>query len=364
MRSMALLFARLFFIAACFGATGTALADEPPPGLVAWWAGDGNATDSTGSHHGTLMNGAAFAPDRFGNPNHAFKFDGVDDFIDVPASSAIYGGPTAPMTVALWILRTRNDSPEHILGLRSDCNADSGFQMAGYPVSFGGPQGSGINSGIDLPLFTWTHIAVTYNGAGTFRVYQNGVLVAQDDRGTTLGPVVASSFRIGSSGNCRAFAGLLDDIKLFNRLLSDAEVQSIVGPLQCSQEQTALLQAQIADLEQQVSSLQAEIAALRAQIAALDAQAAEMQAQIAALESRAASLETQLAQVNAFAKNLVALLQENFQQTFNDPAFVVPGASPMAQLQNIVSAVIKLNKGHKTGVYTNLGGHHDGTRER
>lgn len=361
MRSIGLPLVRLFCIAVCFGLTITARAAEPmPPGLVAWWPADANADDIAGGHNGTLMNGASFAPDRFNNPDRAFKFDGVDDYIEVPPSSAIYGGPTAPMTVGLWIFRTRNDSPEHILGIRNDCGSDSDFQLAGYPISLGGMAGSGINSGINLPLYTWTHITVTYNGAGTFRAYKNGVLVAQDDRGTTLGPISNSSFRIGNSGNCRAFSGMLDDIQLYGRALSDEEVQGMVGSLQCAQEQTGPLQTQIANLQQQVTTLQAEIHSLRAQIAALDAQAAEMQAQIATLESRVASLEAQLAQLYDFANNLVALLQANFRQEFNDPAFAVPGADPMKQLQNIVYAVINLNKGHKTGVYTNLGSRRGG----
>ena len=49
---------------------------EPPSGIVAWWAGDGNATDVQGGNNGTLQNGATFAA---GMVAQAFSFDGVDD---------------------------------------------------------------------------------------------------------------------------------------------------------------------------------------------------------------------------------------------------------------------------------------------
>lgn len=47
----------------------------------AYFPFNGNALDSTGNgHHGLVMNGATLAADRFGQPNSAYFFDGVDDY--------------------------------------------------------------------------------------------------------------------------------------------------------------------------------------------------------------------------------------------------------------------------------------------
>ena len=40
----------------------------------------GNANDAIGTKHGTV-NGASLCPDRFGNPNSAYQFNGVSDYI-------------------------------------------------------------------------------------------------------------------------------------------------------------------------------------------------------------------------------------------------------------------------------------------
>ena len=69
----------------------------PPPNMTSWWPGDGNANDIQDGNHGTLLNGAAFAPGMVGQ---AFSFDGVDDFVEVPNSPSL--NPTNQITVDAW----------------------------------------------------------------------------------------------------------------------------------------------------------------------------------------------------------------------------------------------------------------------
>src|ERR1035437_5155964 len=66
----------------------TALAGVPtcaptPPGLVGWWAGEGNASDSAGTNNGTLYGGMSFAA---GEAGQAFSFNGSSGYVDTPAS--------------------------------------------------------------------------------------------------------------------------------------------------------------------------------------------------------------------------------------------------------------------------------------
>jgi hypothetical protein len=77
-----------------------------------------------------------------------------------------------------------------------------------------------------LPLNTWTHIASTYDGAN-FRFYVNGVLV-----GTTAGSgsinVANGALRIGGNNSSlnEFFRGLIDEVRVYNRALSAAEIQA------------------------------------------------------------------------------------------------------------------------------------------
>jgi hypothetical protein len=72
-------------------------------------------------------------------------------------------------------------------------------------------------------MYTWTHLCATFDGTN-FLFYTNGMLVAS---GTgTLGPTNNAPLTIGTSGSCRPFAGLLDEILLYRRALSAAEIQA------------------------------------------------------------------------------------------------------------------------------------------
>jgi len=68
---------------------------------IAYYPFNGNADDVVNGYNGTV-NGATLAPDRNGNPNSAYLFDGVDDYIEVMNSTAFNFG-TDEFAVSLWI---------------------------------------------------------------------------------------------------------------------------------------------------------------------------------------------------------------------------------------------------------------------
>ena len=76
-----------------------------------------------------------------------------------------------------------------------------------------------------MPVTTWTHLATTYDGT-KLRLYVNGVLKETTNK---TGAIVPSSnpLRIGSSVVWGEFYnGLIDDIRIYNRTLSQAEIQT------------------------------------------------------------------------------------------------------------------------------------------
>ena len=72
--------------------------------MVSWWPGEGDANDIQGNNHGTLQNGATFAPGMVGQ---AFGFDGVNDYIVVRDSTNLNFNSTSSITVDAWMFRTR-----------------------------------------------------------------------------------------------------------------------------------------------------------------------------------------------------------------------------------------------------------------
>ena len=202
---------------------------EPPAGMVAWLPGDGNGSDISGhGNNGALLNGAGFAPGMVGQ---AFSFDGVDDVVDIPDSSSL-DFPNAPFTVEMWAYRTSTSPLQHLLGKRNNCtgsNTEGNYQLGwnsagGGHYFFGNPGGPETAAPADFPLNTWVHIAGTFDGSN-YRLYINGELI-QTVPGTT-GPVNDAPLRLGNSGSCEPFGGRLDEVEVFNRALSQPEIQSI-----------------------------------------------------------------------------------------------------------------------------------------
>lgn len=195
------------------------------PGLVSKYSAEGDAVDSVGGNNGVLLNEASFAPGRFGQ---AFSFDGVDDVVQLPNAANLNFYETSPMTVEMWVYRTGGAAVMHLLGKRELCNNDFQYQLAfdSGGLVFGGLgfDGGYIRAqGVQLPLNMWTHVAGTFDG-NTLRLYVDGQSVWTG--AGSLGPVNSAPVLIGGTGTCEHFAGLLDEVKIFNRALSAAEIQA------------------------------------------------------------------------------------------------------------------------------------------
>jgi concanavalin A-like lectin/glucanase superfamily protein len=198
---------------------------QPPPNLVSWWTSDGNANDIQDGNNGTLQNGATFAAGLVGQ---AFSFDGVSALVSVPDSPSLSFGASSSITVDLWAFRTATNPVMHLVGKRDGCGALN-YQMALNTVSgeglvFGAGFGDEVATGTDLPLNTWTFLAGTFDGTN-YRFYINGLLATTT--AGTLGPINTAPLEIGGSGTCTTFAGLIDEVEIFNRPLSGQEIQAI-----------------------------------------------------------------------------------------------------------------------------------------
>lgn len=71
-------------------------------GLVAYYPFNGNAQNQGGPAPDGQVYGAILAPDRFGNVNSAYDFDGVGDYIEVANTDGVFD-LTAAWTLAAWV---------------------------------------------------------------------------------------------------------------------------------------------------------------------------------------------------------------------------------------------------------------------
>jgi len=217
-------------------APASAACVPPPPGLVSWWPGDGNAKDIADGNDGTPLNGASFAPGLVGQ---AFAFDGFNARVDVASSLNLMAFPNG-LTIDAWVNPSR--PPGQFLGgiVTKWAQSVSGDAYAIWLTNslqlFGGI-GTGVSDsgfpGGFVPVDQWSHVAMTYDSlTGDNRLYVNGLLVAQ--RSWFPGGPNASGVEPVQIGNqttneSRPFAGLVDEVEIFNRVLSASEIQAIVA---------------------------------------------------------------------------------------------------------------------------------------
>jgi hypothetical protein len=207
----------------------------PPPNMISWWPGDGNANDIQGSNNGTLMNGATFAPGLVGQ---AFSFDGINQYVDIANAAGL--NPTTALTFDAWV------NPQALANADNTVIAKSsesvGQRSYGMWITNDGrvhvePSSLGTSMadtppGV-VPLNTWTHVAGVITAGVGFNIYVNGV----EQSLTTAGPLPALlattvPVMIGDSDLVTRdwlFTGLIDEVEIFNRALSQAEIQAIVN---------------------------------------------------------------------------------------------------------------------------------------
>jgi len=195
-------------------------------GLVAYYPLEGNANDISGNgYHGTVY-GATLTQDRFGNPNRAYQFDGVNDYILAPVN--INPDVMPKVTMTAWV--KAND----VASVRQVISTDNGGldRTVGIDNRLSGTCcwsafiGTGLLLG-DRPVNPgeWVFLAVVYDqDESTVKIYVNG----DCDQGNGVLGAGYEYIHIGSNPSYgEYFNGVIDDVRIYNRALSEAEVQML-----------------------------------------------------------------------------------------------------------------------------------------
>lgn len=225
---------------AILAGAGPAQADDPPAGIVAWWRAEGNSQDSSGSNHGTMIGGAAFSN---GVAGQCFMFDGVSGYVDVTNSGALDFG-TNDFTLCAWTffssagggLGTDQDIFQKSLGTYPN---DRGYLLEyvtgeTHPVLRFRVSGTSANLNdlmLSAPLVVdhWFHVAAVRSG-NTSRIYLDGSSLGGKTAGSNIDVGTGGEARIGAKvhmGAGRYFRGAIDELSLYGRVLTDAEIHRL-----------------------------------------------------------------------------------------------------------------------------------------
>src|SRR4051812_5787016 len=209
-------------------------------GLVAAYSmdqGSGTALpDLSGTGNNGTISGATWATaGRFGS---ALSFNGTSNLVNVPDSASL--DLVTGMTTEAWVRPTILNDWHTVLfkdgttgGMVYDlyANGTAAVNTPTAEVNIGGDKA--VSGTSLLPLNTWSHVAATYDGA-TMRLYVNGVQVGTRAQTGAI-PASAGVLRIGGDTVYREyFGGQIDEIRVYNRPLTAAEIgvdmNTPVGP--------------------------------------------------------------------------------------------------------------------------------------
>ena len=202
---------------------------RPPPGQVACWQAEHHPKDSVGANDGSLEKGTTYDT---GIKGQAFNFNAPGDAVSAPTQGLPCG--TDDRTLACWVyIRSFPNTP----------NGESEAFFAGYG-NFGGhgqtyqlgaladhtlffsPWGNAL-FGPKLTTGKWHHVAASNTGSRVV-LYLDGAEVAAGNFSFNTPP--ATRLRIGNveaSRTVRQTLGLIDEVAVYNRALTAAEIQRL-----------------------------------------------------------------------------------------------------------------------------------------
>lgn len=200
-------------------------------------AGD-STVDATGGPPG-LLAGPTWASVSGDPSGTSLLFDGLDDCVELGTLDL----PPAAMSISLWMRASQFDVSDARLISKAAGLSESAHLWMVSTVSHGGQMRlrarlktsasttTLIGAGGALALGVWTHVAATYDGV-TLRLYEDSVLVGSVAQSGLIAtspslPVAVGNQPLGA-GN-RPFAGHLDDVRIFDRALGRAELQTLAG---------------------------------------------------------------------------------------------------------------------------------------
>jgi Concanavalin A-like lectin/glucanases superfamily len=206
--------------------------------LAAYYPLDGNAQDSSGNQLHGAVTGATPTSDRFGRTNAALSFNGTTDFINCGNSSAF--NFRSNFTVTAWVKLAGHQPAKYIVakyfdggggnrslhswGMATDNSSRPyGFVLGDGPGYIEASGTASLNNG------RWHAVGLVYDRAVGFRLYADGVLVNSRAAAGMAPWENAVPLTIGGGGTAsgQKFGGAIDDVAIYNRALSTAEMQSL-----------------------------------------------------------------------------------------------------------------------------------------
>jgi hypothetical protein len=203
----------------------------PTNGLVGYWPFNGNANDESGNGNNGVVTGATLTSDRLGNLNSAYSFNGINNYVSATRNNlnqfsvSLWFNTNLNTEISAFIDANISNWEMYLKNLRPTFTkwilAPSNYQE--------------LISTTTVPMSQWSHIVYTYS-SNDVNVFLNGVLISY----FTNVPLVDPNnglyyFGASISGSSQFYTGNLDDIGIWNRALTQAEITGLYTTLGTTQ---------------------------------------------------------------------------------------------------------------------------------
>lgn len=220
----------------------------PASGLVAWWGFTGNAADTSGNNNNLIVNGATLTTDRNGNPNAAYSFNGINNYLTKNSLSYNFSQSDS-YSVSFWIKKADNASG---VAMMSGSSTNNNFiwllQYDATKIIYGTNKQGQAWTWLNGPAYSteWEHYVAVYNNQ-SMQLYKNGISVGTTSNIYTSVLSAALPFYIGSAiGPSGYINGSIDDVGIWNRALTPTEVTQLYNGILSTHEIPAITTGSIA----------------------------------------------------------------------------------------------------------------------
>ncbi len=202
-------------------------------GLIAHYSFTGNANDLSGNANNFFNNGAALTTDRFGNPNSAFAFNGTTTSLSAPNPDILR---TEVWSVSAWYRTTSSGTIQRLTNKGGPLTSSTNY-MCIMMSPTGAIYGTIWNGAVEVQCMDtrvtndglWHHVVFIREGVNSriLNLYVDGILrrSVNDPYGNLVN---ASDFTVGRNSQPNQYwNGSIDDIRIYNRILSQEEVCAI-----------------------------------------------------------------------------------------------------------------------------------------
>jgi hypothetical protein len=206
-------------------------------GLVSEWHLDNSPNDDVNGNNGILRGNATFGP---GKMDQALALDGNGSYLEVPDDGSLSGG-LSTMTFSAWV--KINSFPGSDKEYKDYAPFDKGgsyhfaigpwghvaFDVGTKNYALGSLGTIATNATPQLSIGNWCHLVGTYDGSFA-NLYVNGIKEGTGPQAISGSIAVSSDpFYFGQPADehLNWMDGMIDEVRLYNRALTDDEVKAL-----------------------------------------------------------------------------------------------------------------------------------------